>query len=153
MIFTKSLFFFFFCSSPEAALGCSFNRVCVCAVCSYACVWALRLLCWSFSVPVHQLPRSSKLSLPENSVPDSLWVVFSFYMQECDVSSFVIKTLKIWERVERKVAGFTAEWSWLSSISEPVGRQPHHPFVTAAVSQIPLQTLSSQLQIASTTYW
>lgn len=61
------------------------------------------------------------------------------YMQKCDLCTFIIKTWKLWEGVERKVTGFTVEWlfSWrLSSISEPVGRRPHHPFVTTVASEI-----------------
>lgn len=129
----KSLFsFFFFCSSPlNTALGCSVNHAY--ALWLHACVCASQLCCWSCSVSVRQLQCFSWLSLLENSES------YFPYMQKCDLCTFIIKTWKLWEGVERKVTGFTVEWlfSWrLSSISEPVGRRPHHPFVTTVASEI-----------------
>lgn len=102
-IFTK-VFSFFFCSSPKKLLA-AYLTVCACAMCSYSYVCALRLLCWSVPVPIHQLPHSSRLSLPENWVPESLLYFFLLYAGISaviwgDLSSFVMKTLKNWEREE-----------------------------------------------------
>lgn len=71
------------------------------------CLPCAPLFCRSFIVPVHQLPCSSRLSLSENSVPESLGLAFLFFfiMQKYvfDLSRFIIKPLKDWEEVERKV--------------------------------------------------
>lgn len=110
MIFTKVIFSLSFVPPLNTALGCSVN--CACVVCSYACVCLVTIMLQLFgpNAPVTLLESTEPSG--EIGPQQPLSCIFLF-MQKCvfDLSRFIINTLKIGDRVERKVVGFTAEES------------------------------------------